>query len=65
MIVARTDGLSVEGFDAAVGRAHAYLAAGADMIFPEALESAEQFARFAKEVKAPLLANMTEFGAAH
>ena len=54
--------MSVEGFDAAVGRARAYLAAGADMIFPEALESAEQFARFAQEVKAPLLANMTEFG---
>jgi methylisocitrate lyase len=62
VIVARTDGLSVEGFDAAVARARAYLAAGADMIFPEALESAEQFARFAQEVKAPLLANMTEFG---
>jgi methylisocitrate lyase len=62
VIVARTDAVSVEGFDAAVGRARAYLAAGADMIFPEALESAEQFARFAQEVKAPLLANMTEFG---
>ena len=39
-----------------------YLAAGADMIFPEALESADEFARFAREVPAPLLANMTEFG---
>jgi methylisocitrate lyase len=62
VVVARTDAVSVEGFDAAVRRAHDYLVAGADMIFPEALESAEQFARFAQEVKAPLLANMTEFG---
>ena len=62
VIVARTDAVSVEGFEAAVRRAHEYLAAGADMIFPEALESAEQFARFAREVPAPLLANMTEFG---
>ena len=62
VIVARTDAAGVEGFDAAVRRARDYLAAGADMIFPEALESADQFARFAREVKAPLLANMTEFG---
>jgi methylisocitrate lyase len=62
VIVARTDARSVEGFDAAVARAHAYLKAGADMIFPEALESAEEFARFARAVPAPKLANMTEFG---
>ena len=62
VVIARTDAVSVDGFDEAVRRAHEYLAAGADMIFPEALESAEQFARFAAEVKAPLLANMTEFG---
>lgn len=62
VVVARTDARTVEGFDAAVDRARAYLAAGADMIFPEALESAEEFARFAREVPAPLLANMTEFG---
>jgi len=62
VVVARTDAVSVEGFDAAVRRSKEYLAAGADMIFPEALESVEQFARFAQEVKAPLLANMTEFG---
>ena len=61
-IVARTDARTVEGFDAAVRRAHEYLAAGADMIFPEALESIDEFARFAREVPAPLLANMTEFG---
>ena len=62
IIVARTDARSVEGFDAAVSRARAYLAAGADVIFPEALESADEFARFAEAVSAPLLANMTEFG---
>jgi methylisocitrate lyase len=62
VVVARTDARSVEGFDAAVARAKAYLDAGADMIFPEALESAEEFARFAQAVPAPLLANMTEFG---
>jgi methylisocitrate lyase len=62
VIVARTDARSVEGFDAAVGRARAYRAAGADLIFPEALESADEFARFAAAVDAPLLANMTEFG---
>lgn len=62
VIVARTDARGVEGFDAAVERARRYLAAGADMIFPEALESPEEFARFAQEVGAPLLANMTEFG---
>ena len=62
VIVARTDARSVEGFDAAVERARAYLSAGADMIFPEALESKEEFARFAALVDSPLLANMTEFG---
>jgi methylisocitrate lyase len=62
VIVARTDARSVEGFEAAVRRAHEYVAAGADMIFPEALESVEEFARFAREVPAPLVANMTEFG---
>jgi methylisocitrate lyase len=62
VIIARTDARSVEGFDAAVARAHAYVEAGADMIFPEALESAQEFARFAREVPAPLIANMTEFG---
>jgi len=62
VVVARTDARSVEGFDAAVHRARAYLAAGADVVFPEALESREEFARFAHVVSAPLLANMTEFG---
>src|SRR5439155_21430594 len=62
VIVARTDARSVEGFDGALARARTSLAAGADMIFPEAMESADEFARFAALVQAPLLANMTEFG---
>jgi methylisocitrate lyase len=62
LILARTDSRAVEGFDAAVLRAQTYLDAGADGIFPEALESPEEFAQFAREIKAPLLANMTEFG---
>ena len=62
VIVARTDARSVEGFDATVARSEAYLAAGADMIFAEALESVDEFARFAQAVPAPKLANMTEFG---
>jgi methylisocitrate lyase len=62
LIIARTDACSVEGFDAAVARAKLYLEAGAEMIFPEALESEAEFARFAEEVDAPLIANMTEFG---
>jgi methylisocitrate lyase len=62
VILARTDARSVTGFDDAVARAKLYLDAGADGIFPEALESADEFAAFAKAVPAPLLANMTEFG---
>jgi methylisocitrate lyase len=62
LIIARTDARGVSGYDDAVARAHAYLAAGADAIFPEALETEEEFGRFARDVRAPLLANMTEFG---
>lgn len=62
VIIARTDALSVSSFEDTTNRAKAYLAAGADMIFPEALTTAEEFAQFAKAVPAPLLANMTEFG---
>jgi methylisocitrate lyase len=62
MIIARTDARAVENFDRAVERSHRYLEAGADAIFPEALQSADEFKAFAREVKAPLLANMTEFG---
>ena len=52
----------MENFDKAVARAKAYTAAGADMIFPEALGNKAEFADFARKVKTPLLANMTEFG---
>jgi methylisocitrate lyase len=62
LLIARTDARGVEGYDAAVERAHRYLAAGADAVFPEALASEEEFVRFGRDVKAPLLANMTEFG---
>ncbi len=62
VIIARTDARAVEGFDGAVRRGRLYIEAGADMVFPEALESEDEFGMYAKEVKAPLLANMTEFG---
>lgn len=62
LIIARTDARGVTGFRDAVDRARRYLDAGADVIFPEALESAEEFTKFAEKIKAPLLANMTEFG---
>lgn len=62
VIIARTDARGVTGFDDAVERAQLYLEAGADVIFPEALTSLEEFREFARRVKAPLLANMTEFG---
>lgn len=62
LIIARTDARSVNGFVDAVDRANRLRAAGADVIFPEALETQEEFAKFAKESPGPLLANMTEFG---
>jgi methylisocitrate lyase len=62
MIIARTDARAVEDFDRTVGRAQRYMEAGADAIFPEALQSAEEFRDFASEIDLPLLANMTEFG---
>jgi len=62
LIIARTDARGVEGFDGAVERAKEYLAAGADAIFPEALQSADEFRDFGKEIDSPLMANMTEFG---
>jgi len=62
VVVARTDAAASEGMDGAVARAKLYLEAGADAIFPEALITAEMFREFASRVKAPLLANMTEFG---
>jgi methylisocitrate lyase len=62
LIIARTDARAVEDFDSAVERAQRYVEAGADGIFPEALQSNDEFKGFAREIKAPLLANMTEFG---
>ena len=67
LIVVRTDARAVEGLDGAVKRARAYADAGADAVFPEALESAEEFKAFAQALKkegvtVPLVANMTEFG---
>ncbi|AZO81220.1 MULTISPECIES: methylisocitrate lyase [unclassified Bosea (in: a-proteobacteria)] len=62
-VIARTDAAASEGIDGAVARARLYLEAGADAIFPEALNTAEMFREFAKRVPGvPLLANMTEFG---
>ncbi len=62
LIIARTDARAVEGIEGAIKRARMYREAGADMIFPEALQGKDEFRRFSGEVEAPLLANMTEFG---
>ena len=61
-LIARCDARAVEGFDAAVERGRRYLESGADAIFIEALETEEEFGRYADLVQGPLLANMTEFG---
>jgi methylisocitrate lyase len=62
LILARTDAAATEGLEGAIARARLFLEAGADIIFPEALTTKEMFRAFAAEIKAPLLANMTEFG---
>src|SRR3954454_23237814 len=62
LLIARTDARAVESFDQAVARAKSYLAAGADAIFPEALQTRDEFRDFANAIDAPLLANMPEFG---
>jgi len=62
LIIARTDARASEGFDKALDRAKAYVDAGAEMIFPEALADEKEFEAFRKAVSVPLLANMTEFG---
>jgi methylisocitrate lyase len=61
-VIARTDARAVEGIDATISRAKVYGRAGADIIFPEALQSREEFVEFREKVSTPLLANMTEFG---
>ena len=62
LVIARTDARASEGLDKAIERAKAYVGAGAEMIFPEALENEKEFATFRKAISVPLLANMTEFG---
>jgi methylisocitrate lyase len=62
LIIARTDARAVEDFERTVGRALRYIEAGADAIFPEALQSEQEFRDFAAAVRVPLVANMTEFG---
>ncbi|HDG1668615.1 methylisocitrate lyase [Kluyvera ascorbata] len=63
VIMARTDALAVEGLEAAIDRARAYVEAGADMLFPEAITELSMYRRFADAVQVPILANITEFGA--
>ena len=62
VVMARTDALANEGLDAAISRAVAYVEAGADMIFPEAITDLPMYRKFADAVKVPVLANITEFG---
>ncbi len=62
VIMARTDAIAVEGVDAAIDRALACVAAGADMVFPEAVKDLATYRKFAAAVKVPVLANITEFG---
>ena len=62
VIMARTDAAATEGVDAATDRACAYVEAGADMIFPEAMKTLDEYRRFKQAVQVPILANLTEFG---
>ena len=62
VIMARTDAAAVEGIDSAIERAVAYVEAGADMIFPEAMRTLDDYRKFKAAVKVPILANLTEFG---
>ncbi|PVJ64866.1 methylisocitrate lyase, partial [Salmonella enterica subsp. enterica serovar Senftenberg] len=63
VIMARTDALAVEGLEAALDRAQAYVDAGADMLFPEAITELSMYRQFADVAQVPILANITEFGA--
>jgi len=62
VVMARTDAAAAEGIDSAIERAVAYVEAGADMVFPEAMKTLEDYRRFKDAVKVPILANLTEFG---
>ena len=61
-IMARTDAIAIEGIDAAIERVLAYIAAGADLVFPEAIRTLDEYSKFSAAVNKPLLANITEFG---
>ena len=61
-IMARTDAIANEGVEAALDRVHAYIEAGADLIFPEAIRTLEDYKKFSSAVSKPILANITEFG---
>lgn len=63
VIMARTDALAVEGLQGAIDRASAYIEAGADMLFPEAITELDMYKQFADKTGVPILANITEFGA--
>lgn len=63
VIMARTDAAASEGLESAIDRAVAYVEAGADMIFPEAMRTLDDYRRFKEAVRVPILANLTEFGA--
>ncbi|KGO99175.1 methylisocitrate lyase [Novilysobacter defluvii] len=62
VVMARTDAAAAEGIDSAIERAVAYVEAGADMIFPEAMKTLDDYRKFKDAVKVPILANLTEFG---
>jgi methylisocitrate lyase len=62
VVMARTDAAAAEGLDSAIERAVAYVEAGADMVFPEAMKTLDDYRKFKAAVKVPILANLTEFG---
>ena len=61
-VMARTDAIAIEGIDAAIERVRAYIGAGADLVFPEAIRTLEDYTKFSSAVSKPILANITEFG---
>jgi methylisocitrate lyase len=61
-VMARTDAIALEGIEAAIERVHAYIEAGADLVFPEAIRTLEDYKKFSSAVSKPILANITEFG---
>lgn len=61
-VMARTDAIALEGIESAIERVHAYIEAGADLVFPEAIRTLEDYKKFSSAVSKPILANITEFG---